>query len=68
MMDKEERLKIMRTKEFNLFWTGFQLGRDMDILNDNNLSENDFAFCHYLTFKELWSKQNGITSETSNKK
>lgn len=43
-MDKK---KILKSREFNIFWLGFQMGRDMDKLNDDNLPELEFAIREY---------------------
>lgn len=43
-VDKKE---VLKSKEFNIFWLGFQMGRDMEILNDNKIPELEFALKEY---------------------
>ncbi len=51
MRNKKKR-KIMSSRLFNIFWIGFQCGRDMDILNDGKLGEIDFAIQYYKILKK----------------
>lgn len=66
-MNDEKKREIMKTKEFNLFWSGFQMGRDMDILNDDNLPEIEFALKEY-EFKYQLKKIKKVSKLKSKKK